>query len=105
MEADVWSTKEVLGIIRNDYVLIQLYVDDKTELPANEQYVSKFSGKTIKTIGNKWSDLQASKYNTNSQPFYVLLSSDGQMLVKPSGANYNPGKFALYLQSGLNAMK
>ncbi|MFM2291563.1 MAG: hypothetical protein RIS29_1376 [Bacteroidota bacterium] len=105
MEADVWSTKQVLGIISNDYVLIQLYVDDKTELPANEQYVSKFSGKTIKTIGNKWSDLQASKYNANSQPFYVLLSPDEKLLVQPQGANYNADEFAAYLTSGLKEYK
>ena len=105
MEADVWSTKQVLSIISNDYVLIQLYVDDKTELPANEQYVSKFSGKTIKTIGNKWSDLQASKYNANSQPFYVLLSPDEKLLVQPQGANYNADEFAAYLTSGLKEYK
>ncbi|HRZ95920.1 MAG TPA: cytochrome c biogenesis protein CcdA [Paludibacter sp.] len=103
MEADVWSTKQVLGILQNNFVLIQLYVDDKTQLPDEEQYVSNFSGKTIRTIGNKWSDLQASKYNANSQPFYVLLSADEKMLVKPQGANYNADEFAAYLQSGISA--
>lgn len=105
MEADVWSMKQVLPILQNDYVLIQLYVDDKTELPAEEQFVSKYSGKTIRTIGNKWSDLQASKYNANCQPFYVLLSPDEKLLVKPHGANYNPDQFAAFLQTGIAAMK
>lgn len=105
MEADVWSTKDVLGILQNEYVLIQLYVDDKTELPAEEQYVSSFSGKKIKTIGNKWSDFQATKYNTNSQPYYVLLSPEGTQLVKPKGANYNAQAFAAYLRSGIDALK
>lgn len=105
MEADVWSTKQVLPIISNDYVLIQLYVDDKTELAENEKYTSKFSGKEITSIGKKWSDLQASKYNSNSQPFYVLLDNDGNLLVKPQGANYNAEEFAAYLQSGLEAYK
>lgn len=105
MEADVWSTRQVLDIIGNGYVLIQLYVDDKTELAENEKYVSKFSGKNIKTIGNKWSDFQASKYNANSQPFYVLLDNEGNMLVKPQGANYNADQFAAFLNSGIEAYK
>lgn len=105
MEADVWSTKDVLGILQNEFVLIQLYVDDKTELPAEEQYISTFSGKKIKTIGNKWSDFQATKYNTNSQPYYVLLSPEGTQLVKPEGANYNAQAFAAYLRSGIDALK
>ncbi|HLP06349.1 MAG TPA: cytochrome c biogenesis protein CcdA [Paludibacter sp.] len=105
MEADVWSTKQVLAILSNEYVLIQLYVDDKTELPAKEQYVSKFSGKRIKTIGNKWSDFQAMNYNANSQPFYVLLSPAGKLLEKPQGANYNADEFAAFLNKGLEAYK
>lgn len=105
MEADVWSTKQVLDILSNKYVLIQLYVDDKTELPEEEQYVSEFSGKRINTIGKKWSDLQASKYNANSQPFYVLLSNEGELLAKPQGADYNPDNFAKYLNSVLIDLK
>jgi thiol:disulfide interchange protein len=103
MEANVWPDKQVLPLIRDKYVLIQLYVDDKTELPAAEQTVSKFSGKTIKTIGNKYSDLQASRFNTNSQPYYVLLGREGQVLVPPQGADYEPANFVSYLQSGLKA--
>jgi thiol:disulfide interchange protein DsbD len=103
MEADVWSRKEVLSILNNEFVLIQLYVDDKTELAKEEQFVSKYSGKNIKTIGNKWSDLQASRFNANSQPFYVMLDTAGNLLVKPQGANYNPEEYVQYLQSGLKA--
>lgn len=105
MENDVWPDSKVLGTINKDYVLIQLYVDDKTDLEQKEQYVSKFSGRNIRTIGNKWSDLQASKYNTNSQPYYVLLDNSGNLLVKPQGANYNVDEFAAYLKSGLDAYK
>jgi thiol:disulfide interchange protein len=105
MEANVWPDKQVLPLIRDKYVLIQLYVDDKTELPAAEQTVSKFSGKTIRTIGNKYSDLQASRFNTNSQPYYVLLGRDGQVLVTPQGANYEPANFVSYLESGLKAYR
>jgi len=103
METTVWPDKQVLSRLQNDYVLIQLYVDDKGELPAEEQYVSKFSGKKIKTIGNKWSDFQASKFNANSQPFYVLLDHSGKVLVPPVGADYDPASYLKFLDSGLAA--
>jgi thiol:disulfide interchange protein DsbD len=101
MEANVWPDKQVLPLIRDKYVLIQLYVDDKTELPAAEQYVSKYSGKKIKTIGNKWSDMQASRFNANSQPYYVLLGREGKQLAPAEGANYEPDNFVRFLSGGL----
>jgi thiol:disulfide interchange protein DsbD len=79
-------------------------VDDKTELPANEQYISEFSKRKITTIGGLNSDIQATHFNTNSQPFYVLLNPATQKpLVSPQGANYDPGIYFNYLHSGLNA--
>jgi thiol:disulfide interchange protein len=105
MEAAVWPDKEVLSRLSNDYVVIQLYVDDKTDLAIAEQTVSKYSGKKIETIGNKWSDLQASRFNANSQPFYVLLDANGDLLVQPKGADYDPKSFTQYLDSGLEAFK
>nr|WP_121273314.1 thioredoxin family protein [Pedobacter schmidteae] len=105
MEANVWPDKAVYSKLSNDYVLIQLYVDDKTELQASEKYKSTFSGKDINTIGNKWSDVQASKFNSNSQPYYVLLGHDEKPLVKPSGANYDPQEYLQFLESGLTAFK
>ncbi|HZK68832.1 MAG TPA: cytochrome c biogenesis protein CcdA [Paludibacter sp.] len=105
MEASVWPDKEVLSRLSNDYVVIQLYVDDKTDLAAAEQTVSKYSGKKIETIGNKWSDLQASRFNANSQPFYVLLDTKGNLLVQPQGADYDPVSFTKYMDSGLQAFK
>jgi thiol:disulfide interchange protein len=101
MEADVWSDPRVLSTLRNDYILIQLYVDDKTELPEKEQTVSSFSGKKIRTIGNKWSDFQASRFNSNSQPFYVLLDTQGHKLTEPQGADYNAESYLGYLEKGL----
>ena len=103
MEASIWPDKEVLARLSNGYVVVQLYVDDKTELAAAEQTVSKYSGKKIETIGNKWSDLQASRFNANSQPFYVLLDTKGDLLVQPQGADYDPVSFTKYLESGLHA--
>ena len=105
MEASVWSDKKILETIRDKYVLIQLYVDDKTELAGTEQTISAFSGKRIKTIGNKWSDFQASRFNSNSQPFYVLLNNNGELLVPPSGAEFNKEKYLNFLNSGLEANK
>ena len=103
MEASVWSEKEVLNRLKNDYVLISLYVDDKTPLPNNEQYVSKFSGKKIKTIGNKWSDFQASTFKTNSQPYYVIVGNDGKLLVTPQAFNLDVKNYIDFLDSGLTA--
>jgi len=104
MEASVWTDKNVYSLINNDFVLLQLYVDDKTDLQPNEQTVTS-QGKKIKTIGNKWSDFQISRFKANAQPFYVLLDDEGQLLVAPQGADYNPTSYSRFLQSGLNAFK
>jgi len=105
MEASVWPKPDVLKRLSENYVVIQLYVDDKTDLPESEKFTSTYSGKKIKTIGNKWSDFQAAQFNANSQPFYVLLSPQGKLLVKPQGANYDPASFVAYLDSGLDAFR
>jgi thiol:disulfide interchange protein DsbD len=105
MEATVWSKPSVLNRLQNDYVIIQLYVDDKTELAKSEQYFSTYSQKQITTIGKKWSEMQAKQFNTNSQPYYVLLDNEGQTLVKPQGANYDENNFLSFLESGLKAFK
>jgi thiol:disulfide interchange protein DsbD len=101
MEATIWPDKAVLPLIRDKYVLIQLYVDDKTDLPAIEQYTSSFSKRQVGNIGALNSDIQASKFNSNSQPDYVLLDDSGQLLVPPQGAVYDATAYAQYLESGL----
>lgn len=106
MEASVWPDKKVLPLLKDSYVLIQLYVDDKTELPADEQYVSTFSHRKITTIGGLNSDIQATRFNTNSQPYYVLLNPATETaLVTPEGADYNPESYYRYLESGINLFK
>ncbi len=80
MEANVWPDADVTKLINNDYVLIQLYVDDKTDLPDAEQFNCP-GGRRIKTIGNKWSNLQTSAFKANSQPFYVLLDPKTKQLL------------------------
>lgn len=100
MEANVWTDPAVMPVIRDRYVLIQLYVDDKTALP--ESYMSKYSGKTVNTLGAANSELQASRFNSNSQPFYVLMDPTTEKpLVEPQGANYNAAEYLNYLNSGL----
>jgi thiol:disulfide interchange protein DsbD len=89
MEDYVWSDKKILSILKNDVVLISLYVDDKKELPESEKYVSPETGKKIKTIGNKWSDFQITRYKANAQPYYLILDTDGTTLSK-APASYDP---------------
>jgi thiol:disulfide interchange protein len=93
MEAVIWPDPRVLPLIRDRYVLIQLYVDDKTSVPGG------------KTIGQANSELQAKKFKSNSQPDYVLLEENGQLLVPPQGALYDAAAYAAYLQSGLDRLK
>src|SRR5690606_8494733 len=80
MEANVWTDVKVAKLLREEFVMAELFVDDKTELPAEEQYVSSFSGKKINTIGKKNSDFQASSFNSNSQPLYVIVDTEGNVL-------------------------
>ncbi|MBL0258254.1 MAG: thioredoxin family protein [Bacteroidetes bacterium] len=101
MEDNVWSDPKVLKLLSEKYVLISLYVDDKTVLPAEEQSISKTTGRKIKTTGNKWSDLQASVYNTNSQPYYVLLDNKGKILAEPRGYTPDIPTYVDFLDEGL----
>lgn len=112
MEANVWSNPQVFNHIKNDFVLLQLVVDDKKSLPASDQFVSTYSGKTITNLGGKWSDLEASRFNSNSQPFYVMLDSDGNLLtdkngvtINPSPADYDIADYNKFLESGIAAYK
>jgi thiol:disulfide interchange protein DsbD len=88
MEEQVWSNPNVKSILANDLVLISLYVDEREELPESEKYETTLAGKKkkVKTTGDKWMVLQANKYGTNSQPYYVFLNHNGDQMVEP--ANY-----------------
>lgn len=101
MEDNVWSDPEVLKRLSDKYVLISLYVDDKTTLEESKQFVSKTTGKKIATTGKKWSDFQASFYNTNSQPYYVLLDNSGKLLAKPRGYTPDIKIYTKFLDEGL----
>ena len=88
MEEQVWSDDEVKKMLADDLVLISLYVDERTKLPVDQQYETTLAGKSkkVKTIGDKWMVLQANKYGTNSQPYYVFLDHSEKLLIEP--ANY-----------------
>ncbi|WP_240723621.1 cytochrome c biogenesis protein CcdA [Flavobacterium sp. J27] len=105
MEDNVWSDPLVWEKLNNDYVLISLYVDDTTVLPENEQMISKTTGKKIKTIGNKWSDFQTEKFQTNSQPYYVIIDTNGEKLSEPVAYEPNVTKYAAFLQAGIENFK
>lgn len=101
MEDYVWSDPSILTMLKNDVVLISLYVDDKKELLENEQYISETTGKKIKTIGNKWSDFQIEKYHANAQPYYVILDAEENRLAEPIGYTPDVEEYKMWLESGL----
>ncbi|MFA6083633.1 MAG: cytochrome c biogenesis protein CcdA [Mucilaginibacter sp.] len=105
MEQNVFPVPEVLKRLQNEFVMLQLVIDDKTDLPENEKYTSAVTGKKITTIGGKWLDKEISQYNSNAQPFYVIINEKGETLVPPQGANFNVNEFIKYLDSGIAAYK
>jgi thiol:disulfide interchange protein DsbD len=100
MEEQVWSDPHVLEMLTNDYVLISLYVDEKTVLPEGERYVSPTTGKKIKTVGNKWSDMQIREYGTNAQPYYVVIDHKEVQLHEHAAYNPDIPKFVEWLERG-----
>jgi thiol:disulfide interchange protein DsbD len=100
MELNVWSDPKVLDIIKNDYVLVSLYVDDPTELPTDKQSVSKTTGQKIETAGDKWSDMETSLYQSNTQPLYALVDKDGKILTPTRGYTPDIDEYAKFLEDG-----
>ncbi|QOI96641.1 MAG: thioredoxin family protein [Flammeovirgaceae bacterium] len=100
MEAVVWSDPLVLERLKNDYVIVALYVDDKTPLPESEWITSSYDNKVKKTIGKKNADLQITNLDNNAQPFYVLVGKDERVLAWPYGYDRSVEKFAAFLDSG-----
>ncbi|MFO0506687.1 MAG: protein-disulfide reductase DsbD family protein, partial [Chryseotalea sp.] len=105
MEAVVWSDPTVLQKLQNDFIVVALYVDDKTELPASEWYTSTYDNKVKKTIGKQNADLQITRLQNNAQPFYVLVGTDEKVLVPPYGYNRNPAQFVKFLEEGLKKFR
>ena len=101
MEANVWSDPRVKEMLRNDFVICALYVDDKTSLPENEWYTSTYDGKEKKTIGRKYADFQISKFGTNAQPYYCLMDHNGNLLMKPRAYDLDKDAFVAFLKDGI----
>lgn len=102
MEANVWSDPRVLKKLREDFVIVALYVDDKKiKLPEEEWVTSSYDGKVKKTLGRKYQDFQITRFNQNSQPLYVLLDSDGELLIPPRSYNLDIEGFIEFLDRGI----
>ena len=105
MEINVWSDEKVLHHLKNDVVLISLYVDDKRELPKNEQFISKSTGSEIVTIGDKWTDFVITRYKTNTQPYYVLTDLNEQKLNEPISYTPDVKEYLAWLKEGISKFK
>lgn len=105
MELAVWTDSKVSNIINDDYVLISLYVDDKTPLSAPVKVVENGKERTLRTIGDKWSYLQRVKFGANAQPFYVLLDNEGKPLNKSYAFNESVPDYIAFLKTGLENYK
>lgn len=106
MENNVWTDSRVLEKLKNEVVLISLFVDDKRDLPADKVVPSVLEkGKMLTTIGKKWSEFQTVRYQSNSQPFYVLMGHDEQNLVPPVGYTPDADEYTAWLEKGINAFK
>ena len=101
MEANVWSDPKVLQRLRNEFIVVALYVDDKTELPEKDWVTSTYDKKVKKTIGKIFADLQITRFNVNSQPYYVLLDTSGHLLTSPKAYDLNVDSFVKFLDDGL----
>ncbi len=105
MEEHVWPKDEIFSIINEEYVLVSLYVDDKEALRLEEQYISATTGQKVRTIGNKWSDLQSSQFGTNAQPYYVLIAPDGKVLNQPRAYTPDVDEYRGFLECGLETFE
>ena len=108
MEEQVWSDEEVFQTLQNEFILISLYVDDRKELPKEEQfnYLKPSGGvKKIKTVGDKWATFQTLNFRNNSQPFYVLMDSDMNLLNDPVGYTPNTQEYYQWLSEGLKEFR
>ena len=105
MEARVWSAPLVLDILTNDYVVLALYVDEKTELPEQSWFTSEYDGKVKKTMGRQNMDWQITRFNNNAQPFYVLMDAKENLLAKPMAYDMDIDAFINFLKRGVENHK
>mgnify|MGYP000114927988 CR=1 FL=1 len=103
MEQNIWPDPSVLNILKDDVVLISLYVDDKRKLEDDEIVDSQLKpGKELKYIGQKWSEMQTIKYKSNSQPFYVIIDHNEEKLIEPVGYVPDVEEYYTWLKTGVS---
>jgi thiol:disulfide interchange protein len=101
MEERVWSEPAILNMLKNDFVLISLYVDDKNKLPKEQQYISEVTGKKVRTIGDKWMEFQKNNYKVAAQPLYVIKDKDGNDIGLPIAYTPEVDLYEAWLRKGL----
>jgi thiol:disulfide interchange protein len=97
MEENVWVDPQVLKRLREDFVMVALYIDERLDLPENEWYTSSYDGKVKKTLGKQNADFQITRFNNNAQPYYVILDHQEQLVAKPRGYNTDIAAFVEFL--------
>ena len=108
MEEKVWTNQDVDSLMRKEFIVVSLYVDEKNKLPLTEQTVEKLSNgeeKSIVSVGDKWSTFQIENFGATSQPQYAIISPDQIALTKTKFYTPDPAKFIKWLECGLNAFK
>jgi len=105
METRVWSDPRVLKKLNEEFVIVAIYVDDKTRLPENEWVTSTYDGKVKKSLGKKNADFQIAKFGVNAQPYYVILNHEGQMIAPAHAYNYDIQAFLDFLDKGISTFK
>jgi hypothetical protein len=108
MEENVWPDPEIYSRISEDYVLISLYVDDRKELPEDEQFefvTAQGRKKKIKTYGDKWATMETETFGTNAQPHYALISPSEELLNIPVGYTPDSDEYRAFLDCGLEAFE
>ena len=105
MEDNVWVKQEVKNKFLEDYVVVSLYVDLKTKLPEEEQYVSETTGRKVRSVGNKWTDFQISRFHRNTQPYYVVLDENENQIGEGYSYDPDPDDFIEWLNEGLTKFK
>lgn len=103
MEENVWVEPEIKKMLTEEYVLVSLYVDERTSLPEDQHYYSDFLGGNITTVGRKWKDFQGQNFKAISQPWYVIVSPEERIISNPSGATNTAGQYQDFLECGLKA--
>lgn len=105
MEERVWSEPKILKLLKEEVVLVSLYVDDKRPLPNGETITSEISGKDLRYVGQKWSEFQILRYKANAQPFYVIMDHDESDLVEPIGYTPDDDEYYAWLRKGVDAFE